>query len=200
MNSISPLDQIDVYITKAIEADDPDVVFNQIKDLEAKKELIEAAKSKFLFRLDEVWDQFSTTETLQSKAFDSLGYHTHTVERYIKLWKFQGELPESLQSRPVRELFPVTNMLAQGYEPDGDQWEELERANGKAEIDAVIRHIKGKEPRKGSLQIYVDPDGTVYAWMDDIREDIGYLNIRSKSSIIQKSVERIINTAGVIKV
>jgi len=201
MNDLSPLDQIDIIIQNAIEKDDPDIVFHTIRDLEEKKELIEAAKSKFFFMLDEVWDQFtiSKVESLHTRSEYNLGMHPHTVDRYITLWKYQNALPETIQDRPVREKFVITRMLSQGYDVTEEDWEELERTSTKAEVDAVVRDIKGVEPRKGSLQGYVSEDGTLYGWMNNRRADVGWLDINSDDPIVQKLVNRIMDNAGVLR-
>ena len=201
MNDLKPMDEVDVIIQDALEKDDPSLVFHQIRNLEEKKELIEAAKSKFFYTLNEVWDKFtiSKLESLHTQAYDGLGLHPHTVDRYITLWEYQGVLPETIQERPVREQFVVTKMLSQGFEPSEEQWEDLERTNTKSEVDAVVRDIKKQKPKKGSLQGYVDEEGTLYGWMNGRRADAGYLDIRSDDPIIQKLVKRIIDSAGVLR-
>ena len=201
MNEIKPMDEVDIIIQDALEKDDPSLVFHQIRNLEEKKELIEAAKSKFFYTLNEVWDQFSISklESLHTQAYDGLGYHSHTVDRYITLWEWQGVLPKTIQDRPVREQFVVTKMLSQGFEPSEEQWEDLERTNTKAEVDAVVREIKQQKPKRGSLQGYVSEDGTLYGWMNNRRADVGYLDLNNDDPIVQKLIKRIIDSAGVLR-
>ena len=193
-NELSPLDQIDIIVNQAIEQDDPDVVFQQIRNLEEKKELIEAAKSKFFFTLDEVWEQFSVSrkESLYTQAFEKLNYHPATVDRHITLWKFGSQMPEQIRDKPVRQTWHIAKMLSQGYEPSEDEWKSLERSESPAEVREVLREIKGQPPRKGSAQPYLDPEGTLYVWDEDVRENFGYLNINSSNELVQRMIARII--------
>jgi hypothetical protein len=52
------------------------------------------------------------------------------------------------------------------------------------------------------MSLYLEPDGTINAWTKDGVVYVGYLNLPSStdpSGVLDKAVERIVRSAGLIK-
>jgi hypothetical protein len=60
-------------------------------------------------------------------------------------------------------------------------------------ISEIIRGIKGKAPRKSSMRIYMERDGTLNAWKGDAKMFVGYLDIASDFELVKKAIERILS-------
>lgn len=126
-----------------------------------------------------------------------------TVERYVNVWQqIEDEnIPKKIQSRPMRDLVPIGNMLAQGYEPTKEQWNEIHLASNSSEILDVIRQVKGKKPRKSGLKIYLEKEGSLNVWKDNKKTYVGFLDIEEARSNpdVAKAIERIVSSAQIIR-
>ena len=201
MNELSPIDRIPGIIQAAVYEDNPEIAFNEIQKLNKLSEMVEEAKGIFIHEMYKVWEQFtiSKRESLQSQAYLYLGWHPHTVDRYITEAAYHNQLPEEIQNKPLRERSPITKMLSQGWEPTEEQWNKFKRTSNSSEVYETIRDVKDEEPRKGSLQNYIDEDGNVYCWYEHKRYDVGYLDINNTDLAVVKAINRIITSAGVIR-
>jgi len=54
-------------------------------------------------------------------------------------------------------------------------------------------------PRKGSLQLYLNRDGTITANLDDVDFYVGTLEVSSETVAVKKAIERIINSSGMLQ-
>jgi hypothetical protein len=201
MNELAPLDQIDILIQESLDQDNPSIVLSEIKRMLQVRELVGKALAKTLYLLHQNWYNFSLSQT---ESFNDtielwLSLHPHTVQRYVKWWHYQEQLPEQLENKPIREQIPITNAIAQGYEFEEEDWDKLERATNLSEVHGIIREVKGKEPRQSSLQIYVNQTGTLYCWYNQERYNIGYLDLKNEDEAVIRAIERIIREAGVIE-
>jgi len=202
MSSITTLEIVDNVMQMAIKEDNPDIVFDQLKRLEDAEKFVGMAKAKFICSLNSVWDTFSLSkeQTLAEAAYEHLGWRAYTIRRYIDMWTYKDIIPDSfgLDDRPVREITPITNALSQGIEFSDDDWDNLSRTTKQEEVYAVVREIRGKEPRQGSLQVYLYDDGSVVAWHKNERHEIGFLDINNKDDAVQKAINRMISGGGII--
>jgi hypothetical protein len=120
------------------------------------------------------------------------------IDRYLRAWDAQLHLPQLL-TQPIKNGIALGAALAQGYELDDEQLEKLASAKSNQEFLGIIREVKGKEPRKGSLTIYLEKNGSLQAWQGDDTRFVGDLDISSKDPMIMKAVERIVTSSGIIK-
>lgn len=126
-----------------------------------------------------------------------------TVERYIKAWKAYILLDDDrLLTRPTKDLVALGSAVAQGYEISKDDVDRLIEATNNNAFLGELRDIKGQEPRKSAMSLYLEPDGTINAWTKDGVVFVGYLNLPSPdkpSDVLDKAVERIVRSSGLIK-
>ena len=125
------------------------------------------------------------------------------IERYILAWQAVMDIAfpsaERLLIHPIKNGIALGAAMAQGYEPTDTQIEKLLSARNNQEFLGIIREVKGKEPRKGSLTIYLEKNGSLQAWQGNDTRFVGDLDISSKDPMIMKAVERIVTSSGIIK-
>ena len=126
-----------------------------------------------------------------------------TVDRYVNVWQqIEDEnIPKKIQSRAMRDLVPISNMLAQGFEPSKKQWDEINLCSSASELGEVIRKVKGKKPRKSGMTIEMARDGSLYVWKDSQRSYVGFLDVKETDNDpnVAKAIERIILGAQIIR-
>jgi len=126
-----------------------------------------------------------------------------TIDRYITVWEsiVTNTIPAPLQERPMRDLIPIAKAISQGYELTKPIINRLIKATSSSEIGAILRTVKNKAPRKSSLQITWARDGSLYAWKDDKRHHIGWLDkdAYETDEVAKKAINRILDNAGVVK-
>lgn len=203
MNKLAnPFNLVDDLMQTALDKDDPYIVLVEIKKLLDARELVGKTLAKSLYMLHQQWYIFtlSNQESFNDIINASLNLTPGTVQRYVKLWHHIKELPVSLQDKPIRELIPITNALSQGYEFDTDDWDNIEHAGSLNEIQKIVTEdVKGKEPRKSGLRIYLEQDGSLVCWYQEERYAVGYLDIKSKDEPVERSISRICSATGVIE-
>lgn len=198
-NELSAFDQVESLIREAVEKDDISIALAQIDRMNRAKELVGKVLAKTIYMLYTNWFNFSASKSDKFlDVMNSINVDPHTVARYLKVWQYHDSLPAFMQDKPIRETIPVTNALSQGYEISEENWEKLEKASNLSEIQRIItKDVKGKEPRAGSLQIYLDSDGTYYGWKDGERHNAGWLDVDNNDSVVQEIIERTIKNVGV---
>ena len=200
MNEIvkSYLNQVDDLIQTALQKDDIDIVLIEINKMRHSEDLVGKVLAKTLYLLHQNWYLFSISEN--EKFLDILNtVNIVNPQRYLKVGQYIDSLPQVIQDKPIREIIPITNALSQGYNISDDDFDKLERATNLPEVQRIVtKDIKGQEPRKSSLQGYLNSDGTLYCWYNGERHDSGYLDVNSSEEAIQKFINRIVNNTGII--
>jgi hypothetical protein len=101
---------------------------------------------------------------------------------------------DKIKLHPIKCLIPIATMYDQGYEVESNQWLALANAPDPSSIRKIIRKIKEKEPKKGSLQLEINwKSGEISAWKDGQRYYVGYLETQSKDEPVQQAIKRIMS-------
>lgn len=138
--------------------------------------------------------------TFEDYEFSTHGMKTAVIDRYITVWNHMQDFPEQFASRPIRDLIPVAKTLEQDYSIPEKIWHELIAATSNAEILSIVRKVKNSKPRKSSMQLKEERDGSVYLWKDGKRKFVCKLNTQEEDDKdIHSALERIRKGAGVIK-
>lgn len=184
---------------------------NAYKALDACKTLVKVSKvsglalAKALYLIEKNWASYGEEETFEEVAYVYIGLHKHTVERYTVLWKMYAEklipdnVSEVIQQHNVKAQIPIARALEQGYEIDDTEWQKLSEAPDLTTVEKIIREdVKGKPPRKGSLQLWIDDLGSMWATFEGDRFFVGSLEVDSDEEAVQKAIERIKKGAGIL--
>lgn len=128
-----------------------------------------------------------------------------TVERYVNAWSALQVVPDDYRDqmylRPTRDLVKLGEAWSQGYTPKDSQWSDLLMAQNSSEFAATLRGVKNAKPRKSSLMMYLERDGSIYAYKENTKVFIGHININAPewNEIAQKALERIVKGSGMIR-
>lgn len=141
------------------------------------------------------------------RFYDYIKDSTHLkqliVERYISAWDAISKLPDNytdlLVAQPIKNGIALGAAMSQGYEPNDEQIRKLAEAKSNQEFLSTIREVKNKPAKKGSLTIYLEPDGTLKAWQNNKVEFVGDLDVKSERPMVVKAIERIVKSAGILR-
>lgn len=200
------MDKIDEILKRSIKEKNVYLALNICKELVAVGQVAGLALSKALYYIQKNWDKYKVEGEFDDIVYEYIGKHKHTVERYVKVWGMfdNAVVPqdhvEELQNRNIRDLIPIANAIYQGYEIDADQWEELVDAPDFNTVAKIIREdVKDKPPRKGALQLFLDSEGTIWAYQDNHRYFVGSLEVSSDEEPIKQAIERITKNSGMLQ-
>jgi len=200
------LEEVNEKIQESIRQKNPYIALNVCKRFKLAAQLSGLGLARALYAIKKNWDKYETEEKFEDVAFQYVGVHRHTVDRYVSIWNMfdSGQVPEELagdlQQRNIKDLVPIAKALEQGYDLTEDDWENLAEAPDYSTISKIIREdVKDKEPRKGSLQIMMNDIGTMWVWSDGERFDLGSLRLLDSTEAVQKAISRIVSNAGVIR-
>lgn len=114
------------------------------------------------------------------------------AERYILVWEMMStkQIPASVQVRPMRDQIPIAKALEQGYEFKDTDWQKIQKAAHNFEILDIVRKVKGKAPRKSSMQLRLERDGTINLWKNNERKFVGYFDVKSEDEDVKKAIAR----------
>jgi hypothetical protein len=208
------LQLVDDKINQAIAERDLAKVVQVCKQLILAQQFTGLALAKVFYKLKQHWDELAPEDDDEpgGKAdfiqvmFEATGKHRHTIERYLAIWDMferkviPDELADSLKSRNVKELVPIANAVAQGYDVKDEQWEAIAQAPDLSTVLRIVREdIKGAPPRQGTVLVLLDDDGNIVAYSDGDRYPVGWLDINSENVVVQKAISRIVQNAGVMR-
>lgn len=196
---------IDIVLVNLNETGDISEATNVLTTLNRIGNVAGHAKAKLLYGMYQWWQENGNGKSFEdyiaSKSVDAP--ESVTIDRYITVQEKieSGEIPDAIAVRPMRDLVPIAKALAQGYEIKEKNWDRLIKATSNSEISDILRSVKGKSPRKSSLQIQYARDGSLYAWKNNKRTFIGYLDKEAyeTSEDAKKAIDRILDSAGVIR-
>ena len=161
------LNKIEEVIKRSVEEKNAFVALNACRELVQVAKVSGLGLAKGLFLIKANWEVYEINDEFDNVVYDYVGLAKHTVDRYVKIWEMfeNKEIPEivreTIQQRNIKDLVPIANALAQGYEIKEEEWREIAEAPDYNTVSHIIRAIKGKPPRKGSLQIYLDKLGSI---------------------------------------
>jgi hypothetical protein len=200
------LQEIEAIIERSVEQRDASIALDACKKLVSISKISGLTLAKGLYLIKTQWDKFDEADSFDETAFIHIGLHKHTVDRYVAVWELFAEksvpvdLIDTMQQRNIKELIPIANAVAQGYEIQQDEWERLADASDFNEISRIVREdIKGSEPRKSGIQIYLTDTGEIWAYQSGDRYFIGSLEVKDDREVIQKAIERIRRSAGMLE-
>ena len=199
------LERVDAIIDRAVERKNPDVAAGAMVSLAGISRMSGLASAKFIYIFKYAWKNFpqSKVQSFEDYANDKLGYHKSTVKRYYNVWDMlvshdiPKEYSDKLKLQPIRCLISIATMWTQGVQVESNQWMKLANAPDPATVNKIIREIKKVEPKKGSIQIEMSEDGTLYAWQNDKRYFIGSLNVEDTQEVVQKAIARLVGDGRV---
>lgn len=200
------LKKVEQIIEKSVLEHSPEPAISAINKLREISQLSGLALAKLIFLLDFHWKEISS-DVFEDCIFPETGLSKRTVERYIRVWKMltSGDVPkqimDELQSRPIKDLEAISDTWASGFPIEESQWKELVEAPDTNTVAEQLRNIKGVPPRSNSLVIKLQRDGSLRGYTKSENFFIGYLAVEeiTDNPNVEKAINRIVNSAGILK-
>jgi hypothetical protein len=155
-----------------------------ITNLNGVEQFAAKAKSKLIYEYSKWYkQQFGAGSDFAEYFTQKFGGNKLTVQKH----QAKGELlmndavPDGVKLLNSGELVSVARAMQSGYDLSG-HWDEIETAGSEEEINAIVRKVKGKPERQGTLSISVQPDGSITGWMGDVMVSLGWLNYADRDS------------------
>jgi len=199
--------KIDEVIAESIEKHSALIALRVGTQLREISRVSGLALAKLIYGMRENWETYDdVNDDFEDTVIAFIEIHKDNISRYANVWALfdkkliPKELRETIQNKNIKDLIPVGLAISQGYEIDQEEWEAIAEAHDLTGVAKVLREdVKNKPPRKGSLQLYMDRTGTIWAFQDDKRKFAGSLEIADEDEIVQKAINRILHESGIIK-
>lgn len=188
-------------VTRLVETGDTSEIEQAITNLNGVEKFAAKAKSKLIFQWSE-WYQARYDLTDFPKWFiQKYGGEELTVQKHQAIGELlmSDDVPDSIKSLNSKDLVSVARARQSGYELD-EHWEEIAHAGSEREINEVVRKIKGKPERNGTLSLSLQPDGSITAWMGDVMVSVGWLNLQDRDDENTPAEKRKILEIGIARI
>jgi len=204
---LSAVDDVLVHVKKT---GDTDFAANALVQLKGIEKITGKAVAKLVSGLQEWWDE-EEMELSTGDSFDDwiysidVEFNATYIRRCIMIEKYEsnGTFSERIMARPIKEKQAIASHLEQGYELTSKDWKELERSSNEYEVGEILRNAKGKPPRKNTLGISLERDGSLTVWYQDENFFGGYLaqpkeDMNEKEQeALEKMLHRLTKNTGV---
>ena len=193
------LQRVEDITTEAIESGDPRMAFKAMSSLLGVSQIAGIGFAKFVYTLKYNWAKFKTRDSFEDRAQEVFGRGKKSIDDNFRVWEMlvstdvPKEYRDKFMNMPIRVLIPIANMWKQGWEVETNQWLRLSNAPDPSTVGKIIREIKKKEPKKGSLQMeWIASQKEIIVWVDSKPHPI-YLTYDEDDPQIQKALERLLN-------
>jgi len=203
LDALPVLLQIDAFVKDALANQDGQAFINAAHQLLSLKRISGIALAKILYYMHHNWESFAIETPLEEVIEGEIGFSITNYIRYVGVWDLfaQNIIPEtcinSLLNFPIEKLIPIANMIRQGYVLELEEWEQLSHTTSVWEVRDHIREMTGKAPRKDTVLLSLDKEGNVFAFYQEERHFVGFLDRLSLHPVVIKAVDRIVNHTGI---
>lgn len=163
------------------------------------------AFAEYVYTVEACWKQLNVRDDFYSWAEDTLGKNKTTIERQHRVWSMfvSGDVPkeyvEKFKTMPIRVLIPIANMWHQGWEVTDVQWKRLSDAPDPSTVNKIIREIKNKPEKSGSLNMeWVRDQKAVVGWVNGKPHTI-YLQYDGDDPVVEKMLARLFGDGRVLE-
>src|SRR3990172_44455 len=200
---------IDTIVQKSVAEGDPETAFNLGRDFITIEKRSGKALGHLAFTLKDRWMEFNVSEPFEDVALNHWDVSKVHLERLIRTAEMlqSGDIPEQLQAtfeeKSVKDLIVVSAAWQSGYldESTEEEWQALAEADNDYEIRDAVRELKGVEPRKHTLNIWMARTGDLYCTVGSGEQKyIGHLDVDTMDDPdVEKAINRIINNSRIGK-
>lgn len=194
---------VDHKVDSAIAQHDIGIIIKEIAQLRVGARIVGMSLVRVLGRIAENWEAFGINEPMRDYIYAETGLLAVTVDRYVNVYRMLQLAPPPvaavLEHRNVKELIPIGNMIAQGWQLEDAEWKEVADAETYSNITEITRRLKNQPPRKSGLVLWMEREsGAVFAFHDNERHYVGTMDINSDDPIVKKAIERLCKNGGVL--
>jgi hypothetical protein len=175
-----------------------------ILNLNGIQSMAARAKSTLIHEWYEFWIAQNPEGDFAEMYVENKGGSKLEIQKHLAIGELltSPDVPDEVKLLSNKELLAPARALQSGYDLSGS-WDEIKIAGSEAEVNEIVRKVKNKEPRQGSLSLSVYPDGTIMAWMDNVMVNVGWLNYPDreneedevKKKVLTLAISRITNNS-----
>ena len=199
------LKDVKTKVEEAIEAQDLKTVTQIGQALLGVGQVSGIAFAEYVYTVEACWSKFQQRDTFWDWAEDKLGKNKVTLERQHRVWEMfvSGDVPKEyvdmFKTMPIRVLIPIANMWHQGYEVTDLQWKKLSNAPDPSTVNKLIREIKNKPEKAGTLNMeWVRDQKAIIGWENGKPHTI-YLTYDENDVTVEKMMARLFGDGRVLE-
>jgi len=167
------------------------------------------ATAKTLWMMRDQWELICPdAEDFEYFLFHKQGLAPDTVRRYIDAWDtiYTAETTsqnqfDALAQRPIADLIAISQYRNAHGSLSRDQVGELAAATDSSTVRKLLRKFKGLEEQNNHIQIVLEDDGSLVAWQNNKREELGYLRLDTDHdpapALRQQAIEQLVRKARI---
>lgn len=193
----SILKSVSSKVTEAIDAQDMVGIGMIGRALLGVGQVSGIAFAEYVYTVEASWGRLQQRIDFFDWAEDTHGKNKTTIERYIRVHAMfvsgdiDKEYVDKFKTMGVGSLFAIANMWHQGWEVTEAQWRKLSDAPDPSTVRKIIREIKKKPEKSGTLNLeWVKDQKAVVGWMDGKPHTI-YLSYDDKDEVVTKMLARL---------
>lgn len=164
------------------------------------------AFSQFVYTVEACWGDLKQRDDFYDWAEDKFARDARTLERHQRIWAMfvSGDIPkehvEKFKTMPIRVLIPIATLWGRGkYEITDLQWKKLSNAPDPTTVGKLIREIKGKESRKGAINIeWYRKQKEIQVWVNGKKSSI-YLQYDDNDANAVAALDRLLGDGRVLE-
>ena len=175
-----------------------------ITNLNGVEKFAAKAKSKLIFQWSE-WYKSMGYQEFAKWFVQKFGGEELTVQKHQAIGELlmSDDVPDEVKLLNSKELVSVARAKQSGYDLT-ESWDEIAHAGSEAEVNTIVRKVKGTPERNGTLSLSLQPDGSITAWMNDTMVPLGWLNLQDrddedtpadKRKVLEIGISRIVNNS-----
>ena len=188
-------------ISRLNETNDTTEMEQAVTNLNGVEKFAARAKSKLIFAWSEWFRKSDNSDVFAKWYVQKFGGEELTVQKHQAIGELlmSDDVPEEVKQLNTKELVSVSRAQQSGYDLT-DHWEEIAHAGSEAEVNQIVRKVKGKPERQGTLNIKVYGDGSIMGFMGDYTVNLGWLNFADRDDEDGHEKEREILKIGIARI
>ena len=192
-------------IQRLNETSDTSEIEQAVTNLNCVEKFAARAKSKLIYAWSQWYKKTNNLTDFPKWFVQKFGGEELTVQKHQAIGELlmSDDVPEEVKLLNSKELVSVARAKQSGYDLT-ESWDEIAHAGSESEINNVIRKVKGKELRQGTLSLSLQSDGSITGWMGHTMVSLGWLNVvdrddentpEDKRKVLEIGIARICNNS-----
>jgi len=188
-------------VTRLIETNDTTEIERAVTNFNGVEKLVARAKSKLIFQWSQWFHVTNPNGSFAEWYTQKFGGEQLTVQKHQAIGELllSDEVPDSVKQLNTKELVSVARAKQSGYNLD-EHWEEIAHAGSEGEVNTIVRKVKGKPERQGTLSLSLQPDGSITGWMGESMVSLGWLNLQDRDDENTPAEKRKILEIGIARI
>ena len=203
------LDAVERNVNEAAKRGNPKLALTMLDHLNGIGRVSAIATAKTLWMMRDQWEEICPdADDFEYFLFHKQGSAPDTVRRYIDAWDTLITLEttssnqfEALTQRPISDLIAISQYRNGHGSLSRSQVGELAAATDSSSVRKLLREFRGESDKNNHIEYVLEKDGSLIAWRDNERENLGFLRVESSedppTELRQQALERLIRKSRI---